>query len=32
MTSSMGKVSTLLVIVTILMMKPEGLFASKLRK
>lgn len=32
MTSSMGKVSTLLVIVGILMMKPEGLFASKLRK
>lgn len=32
MTSSMGKVSTLLVIVVILMIKPEGLFASKLRK
>ncbi len=32
MSSSMGKVSTLLVIVGILMMKPEGLFASKLRK
>lgn len=32
MTSSMGKVSTLLVIVGILMLKPEGLFASKLRK
>jgi urea transport system permease protein len=32
MTSSMGKVTTLLVIVGILMMKPEGLFASKLRK
>lgn len=32
MTSSMGKVSTLLVIVGILMMRPEGLFASKLRK
>lgn len=32
MTSSMGKVSTLLVIVMILMMRPEGLFASKLRK
>jgi urea transport system permease protein len=32
MTSSMGKVATLLVIVGILMMKPEGLFASKLRK
>ena len=32
MTSSMGKVSTLLTIVLILMMKPEGLFASKVRK
>jgi urea transport system permease protein len=32
MSSSMGKVSTLLVIVGILMLKPEGLFASKLRK
>ena len=32
MTSSMGKVSTLMFIVIILMMKPEGLFASKLRK
>lgn len=32
MTSSMGKVTTLLVIVGILMLKPEGLFASKLRK
>jgi urea transport system permease protein len=32
MTSSMGKVSTLLVIVMILMIRPEGLFASKLRK
>ena len=32
MSSSMGKVSTLLVIVTILMIRPEGLFASKLRK
>jgi urea transport system permease protein len=32
MTSSMGKVSTLLVIVIILMMKPEGLFAAKVRK
>lgn len=32
MTSSMGKVVTLLVIVMILMMRPEGLFASKLRK
>lgn len=32
MSSSMGKVSTLLVIVIILMMKPEGLFAAKVRK
>jgi urea transport system permease protein len=32
MTSSMGKVSTLLVIVFILMMRPEGLFVSKVRK
>jgi urea transport system permease protein len=32
MSSSMGKVTTLLVIVGILMLKPEGLFASKLRK
>lgn len=32
MSSSMGKVSTLLTIVLILMMKPEGLFASKVRK
>jgi urea transport system permease protein len=32
MTSSMGKVSTLMVIVLILMMRPEGLFASKVRK
>ena len=32
MTSSMGKVATLMAIVGILMMKPEGLFASKLRK
>ena len=32
MTSSMGKVSTLLFIVMILMIRPEGLFASKLRK
>lgn len=32
LTSSMGKVATLLTIVVILMMKPEGLFASKLRK
>lgn len=32
MTSSMGKVSTLMVIVIILMVRPEGLFASKVRK
>ncbi|HYD33654.1 MAG TPA: urea ABC transporter permease subunit UrtB [Methylophilaceae bacterium] len=32
MTSSMGKVATLVVIVGILMMRPEGLFASKVRK
>ncbi|ARU31396.1 urea ABC transporter permease subunit UrtB [Sulfuriferula sp. AH1] len=32
MSSSMGKVSTLLVIVMILMMRPEGLFAAKVRK
>ena len=32
MTSSMGKVSTLMTIVIILMMRPEGLFASKVRK
>ena len=32
LSSSMGKVVTLLVIVGILMIKPEGLFASKLRK
>lgn len=32
MSSSMGKVTTLLTIVIILMMRPEGLFASKLRK
>ncbi len=32
MSSSMGKVATLMCIVGILMMKPEGLFASKLRK
>ena len=31
-TSSMGKVATLMVIVGILMLRPEGLFASKLRK
>jgi urea transport system permease protein len=32
MTSSMGKVATLMTIVIILMMRPEGLFASKIRK
>ena len=32
MSSSMGKVSTLLVIVMVLMMRPEGLFAAKVRK
>lgn len=32
MTSSMGKVATLMVIVGILMLRPEGLFASKVRK
>lgn len=32
MTSSMGKVSTLMTIVIILMIRPEGLFASKVRK
>ncbi len=32
MTSSMGKVATLMVIVGILMLRPEGLFASRLRK
>lgn len=32
LTSSMGKMMTLLFIVSVLMMKPEGLFASKLRK
>ncbi len=32
MTSSMGKVVTLMVIVGILMLRPEGLFTSKLRK
>lgn len=32
LTSSMGKVATLMTIVVILMMKPEGLFAAKLRK
>ena len=32
MTSSMGKVATLLTIVVILMMKPEGLFSTRVRK
>lgn len=32
MTSSMGKVATLMTIVIILMMRPEGLFTSKVRK
>lgn len=32
LSSSMGKMATLLFIVAVLMMKPEGLFASKLRK
>lgn len=32
LTSSMGKMATLLFIVAVLMVKPEGLFASKLRK
>lgn len=32
LSSSMGKMMTLLFIVAVLMMKPEGLFASKLRK
>jgi len=32
MTSSMGKVATLMTIVIILMLRPEGLFASKVRK
>ena len=32
MSSSMGKVATLLTIVVILMIRPEGLFASKVRK
>ena len=32
MTNAMGKVTTLLTIIVILMMKPEGLFASKIRK
>lgn len=32
MTNAMGKVTTLLTIIVILMMRPEGLFASKVRK
>jgi urea transport system permease protein len=32
LSSSMGKMATLLFIVAVLMVKPEGLFASKLRK
>ncbi|MDG1453633.1 MAG: urea ABC transporter permease subunit UrtB [Methylophilaceae bacterium] len=32
LSSSMGKVATLMFIVAVLMVKPEGLFASKLRK
>lgn len=32
MTNAMGKVVTLLTIIVILMLKPEGLFASKVRK
>ncbi|HQT25561.1 MAG TPA: urea ABC transporter permease subunit UrtB [Burkholderiales bacterium] len=32
MTNAMGKVVTLLTIIVILMMRPEGLFASKVRK
>lgn len=32
MTNAMGKVTTLLTIIVILMLKPEGLFASKIRK
>lgn len=32
LTSSMGKMATLMFIVVVLMLKPEGLFASKLRK
>ncbi len=32
MTSSMGKVATLMTIVIILMIRPEGLFASKVRR
>jgi urea transport system permease protein len=32
MTNAMGKVATLLTVILILMMRPEGLFASKVRK
>jgi urea transport system permease protein len=32
MTSALGKVTTLLAIVSILMLRPEGLFSSKVRK
>ena len=32
MTNAMGKVVTLLTIIVILMIRPEGLFASKVRK
>ncbi len=32
MTNAMGKVVTLLTVIVILMMRPEGLFASKVRK
>ena len=32
MTNAMGKVTTLLAIIVILMLRPEGLFAAKVRK
>jgi len=32
MTNAMGKVVTLLLVIVILMMRPEGLFTSKIRK
>ena len=32
LTNAMGKVVTLLIVIVILMMRPEGLFASKVRK
>jgi urea transport system permease protein len=32
MTGSMAKVLTLMTIVTILMLRPQGLFASKVRR